>query len=122
MDQFKVIGSVRMSMKHTKRKKEMGKKIDPGRVQLGKKMDRLEEYTSLCNSCSLGTWWGYFAATLGLTFQTIIHNSSWGGEGDFLKHKNSSCWWRGLEIVVEVQTLFVDAIYADYVIFVFDES
>ena len=36
-----------MSMKHTKRKKEMGKKIDPGRVRLGKKMDRLEEYTSL---------------------------------------------------------------------------
>ena len=36
-----------MSMKHTKRKKEMGKKMDPGRVRLGKKMDRLEEYTSL---------------------------------------------------------------------------
>ena len=36
-----------MSMKHTKRKKKMGKKIDPGRVRLGEKMDQLEEYTSL---------------------------------------------------------------------------
>ena len=55
MDQFKAIGSVRMSMKHTKRKKEMGKKIDPGRVRLGKKMDRLEEYTSLVSAL------GYFS-------------------------------------------------------------
>ena len=47
MDQFKAIESVRMSVKHAKRKKEMGKKMDPGRVRLGKKMDRLEEYTSL---------------------------------------------------------------------------
>ena len=53
MDQFKAIGSVRMSMKHTKRKKEMGKKMDPGRVRLGKKMDRLEEYTSLQNTFGL---------------------------------------------------------------------
>ena len=44
MDQFKAIESVRMSVKHAKRKKEMGKKMDPGRVRLGKKMDRLEEY------------------------------------------------------------------------------
>ena len=47
MDQFKAIESVRMSVKHIKRKKEMGKNMDPGRVRLGKKMDRLEEYTSL---------------------------------------------------------------------------
>ena len=36
----------------------MGKKMDPGRVRLGKKMDRLEEYTSLCATkevfCSCG--------------------------------------------------------------------
>ena len=47
MDQFKAIESVRMSVKHAKRKKEMGKKIDPGRARLGKKIDQLEEYTSL---------------------------------------------------------------------------
>ena len=37
MDQFKAIESDRMSMKHAKRKKEMGGKIDPGRARLGKK-------------------------------------------------------------------------------------
>ena len=47
MDQFKAIESVRMSVKHAKRKKEMGKKFDPGRVRLGKKMDQLVVYTSL---------------------------------------------------------------------------
>ena len=47
MDQFKAIESVRMSVKHAKRKKEMGEKIDPGRARLGKKMDQLVEYTSL---------------------------------------------------------------------------
>ena len=47
MDQFKAIESVRMSVKHAKRKKEMGKKIDPGRAQLGKKIDQLVVYTSL---------------------------------------------------------------------------
>ena len=36
-----------MSVKHAKRKKEMGKKIDPGRARLGKKMDQLVVYTSL---------------------------------------------------------------------------
>ena len=50
MDQFKVIGSVRMSMKHTKRKKEMGKRIDPGRARLGTKIDQLVVYTSLMTS------------------------------------------------------------------------
>ena len=39
MDQFKAIESIRMSVKHAKSKKEMGKKID-----------QLEEYTSLCAS------------------------------------------------------------------------
>ena len=47
MDQFKAIESVRMSVKHAKRKKEMGEKIDPGRARLGKKMDQLVVYTSL---------------------------------------------------------------------------
>ena len=47
MDQFRAIESVRMSVKHAKSKKEMGKKIDPGRARLGKKIDQLEEYTSL---------------------------------------------------------------------------
>ena len=47
MDQFKAIESVRMSVKHAKRKKEMGKKIDPGRARLGKKIDQLVVYTSL---------------------------------------------------------------------------
>ena len=47
MDQFKAIESVRMSVKHAKRKKEMGKKIDPGRARLGKKIDKLVVYTSL---------------------------------------------------------------------------
>ena len=47
MDQFKAIESVRMSVKHAKRKKEMGKKIDPGRARLGRKMDQLVIYTSL---------------------------------------------------------------------------
>ena len=47
MDQFKAIESVRMSLKHAKRKKEMGEKIDPGRARLGKKMDQLVVYTSL---------------------------------------------------------------------------
>ena len=47
MDQFKAIESVRMSVQHTKRKKEMGEKIDPGRARLGKKIDQLVVYTSL---------------------------------------------------------------------------
>ena len=47
MDQFKAIESVRMSVKHAKRKNEMGKKIDPGRARLGEKMDQLVLYTSL---------------------------------------------------------------------------
>ena len=47
MDQFEAIESVRMSVKHAKRKKEMGKKIDPGRAPLGKKIDQLVVYTSL---------------------------------------------------------------------------
>ena len=47
MDQFKAIESVRMSVKHAKRKKEMGKKIDPGRARLGEKIDQLVVYTSL---------------------------------------------------------------------------
>ena len=47
MDQFKAIESVRMSVKHAKRKKEMGKKIDPGRARLGKKIYQLVVYTSL---------------------------------------------------------------------------
>ena len=47
MDQFKAIESVRMSIKHAKRKKEMGKNIDPGWAWLGKKMDQLVLYTSL---------------------------------------------------------------------------
>ena len=47
MDQFKAIESVRMSVKHAKRKKEVGKKIDPGRARLGKKIDQLVVYTSL---------------------------------------------------------------------------
>ena len=47
MGQFKAIESVRMSVKPAKRKKEMGKKIDPGRARLGKKMDQLVLYTSL---------------------------------------------------------------------------
>ena len=47
MDQFKAKESVRMSVKHTKRKKEMGKKIDPGRAQLGEKIDQLVVFTSL---------------------------------------------------------------------------
>ena len=47
MDQFKAIGSVRMIGKHAERKKEMGKKINPGRAPLGKKMDQLVVYTSL---------------------------------------------------------------------------
>ena len=47
MNQFKAIESVRMRAKRTKRKKEMGKKIDPGWARLGKKMDRLVVYTSL---------------------------------------------------------------------------
>ena len=70
MDQFKAIESVGMSVKHAKRKKEMGKKIDPGRAQLGEKMDQLVLYTSLVleketsinNNCSQGNlynsrWW-----------------------------------------------------------------
>ena len=36
----------RLRAKHSKQK-EMGKNMDPGRAQLGKKMDQLEEYTSL---------------------------------------------------------------------------
>ena len=51
MDQFRAIESVRMSVKHAKSKKEMGKKIDPGRARLGKKIDQLEEYTSLNVAC-----------------------------------------------------------------------
>ena len=47
MCQFKAIESVRMSVKHAKRKKEMGKKINPGRARLGIKMDLLVLYTSL---------------------------------------------------------------------------
>ena len=47
MGQFKAIESVRMSVKHAKRKKEMGKKINPGRARLGIKMDLLVLYTSL---------------------------------------------------------------------------
>ena len=47
MDQFKAIESVRMSVKQAKRKKEMGKKIDPGRAWLGKKIDQLVVNTSL---------------------------------------------------------------------------
>ena len=47
MDQFKAIESVRMSVKHAKRKKKMGEKIDPGQARLGKKMDQLVVYTSL---------------------------------------------------------------------------
>ena len=47
MNQFKAIESVRMRAKRTKRRKEMGKKIDPGWARLGKKMDRLVVYTSL---------------------------------------------------------------------------
>ena len=47
MGQFKAIESVRMSVKHAKRKKEMGGKIDPGRARLGEKIDQLVVYTSL---------------------------------------------------------------------------
>ena len=47
MKQFKAIESLRMRAKRTKRKKEMGKKIDPGRARLGEKMDQLVLYTSL---------------------------------------------------------------------------
>ena len=47
MDQFQAIESVRMSVKHAKRKKERGEKIYPGRARLGKKIDQLVVYTSL---------------------------------------------------------------------------
>ena len=47
MDQVKAIESVRMSVKHAKRKKEVGKKIDPGRARSGKKIDQLVVFTSL---------------------------------------------------------------------------
>ena len=40
----------RLRAKHSKQK-EMGKNMDPGRAQLGKTMDQLEEYTSLMISC-----------------------------------------------------------------------
>ena len=46
MNQFKSIESVRMRTKHAK-KKEMGGKNYSSRARLGKKMDRLVEYTSL---------------------------------------------------------------------------
>ena len=47
MNQFEAIESVRLRAKRAKRKKEKGKKIDPGRARLGKKMDQLVVYTSL---------------------------------------------------------------------------
>ena len=47
MNQFKAIKSVIMRTKRAKRKNEMGKKIDPGRARLGRKMDQLVIYTSL---------------------------------------------------------------------------
>ena len=47
MNQFKAIESGRMRAKRTKRKKEMGKKIDPGWARMGEKIDRLVVYTSL---------------------------------------------------------------------------
>ena len=50
MDQFKAIESVRMSVKHAKRKKETGEKIDPGRARLGEKIDQLVVYTSLVST------------------------------------------------------------------------
>ena len=45
VNQFKAIESVRMRTKRAK--KRNGEKIDSGQARLGKKMDRLLEYTSL---------------------------------------------------------------------------
>ena len=55
MNQFKAIESVRMRAKRTKRKKEMGEKIDPGQARLGGKMGQLVVYTSLCVTDIF--WW-----------------------------------------------------------------
>ena len=46
---FKAIDSVRMRAKRAKQKKEMGKKIDPGRARLGKKMTHLSIYIPVSN-------------------------------------------------------------------------
>ena len=57
MDQFKAIESVKMSVKHAKRKKEVGKKIDPGPARLGEKIDQLVVYTSLCQALNNIVWY-----------------------------------------------------------------